>query len=146
MNQLFTAVCVLICVLFCGFAHGRPANDNRGSDYSMLAARAPKPEDFLDYEQSAFSTLPFGNSLIPPKIRQRRQSDQRRAELETLMTLSRTVKIGAKRTNRHLDIMMIGRRRRAALNEIGTEPAFVRRIDEPTKHDDDGDPTYSLIS
>ncbi|XP_011645008.1 uncharacterized protein LOC105432085 [Pogonomyrmex barbatus] len=110
----------------------------------MLESRVLKPENSLDYEQKAVSSLVQGN--LPIKSRQRRvSSDQRRAELETLMTLSNiTHQTQGKRSlvirgNRQIDPVKIGRRRRFAVDQIPTELASIK-----VKHS--GDPAYPLIS
>ncbi|XP_012534509.1 uncharacterized protein LOC105835606 [Monomorium pharaonis] len=119
---------------------GRPAaTDDGGSLLSMLKSHVSKSEDFSDPE--VISPLVAQEALsIPAKSRQRRLSDQRRAELETLVTLS---KINGKRslnaTRGQLDPVRIGRRKRFTVDQAATELVSIK-----AKHI--GDPAYPLIS
>ncbi|XP_024877321.1 uncharacterized protein LOC112458116 [Temnothorax curvispinosus] len=140
MGHSLMATCVLVAALVLPrLIHGRPAT-NDGSVLSMLESRVSKPENFS--EPKAISPLMVQENLsIPAKSRQRRLSDQRRAELEALVTLS---KINSKRslTTRRsglLDPMIIGRRRRFAMDQAPTELVSIK-----AKYT--GDPAYSRIS
>ncbi|XP_012220583.2 uncharacterized protein [Linepithema humile] len=151
MKRALMAICILVALTLPRFIYGRPAIDNNGSMLSMSVTRASKPEDLLDYERKAIlhsdSTLVEENASFPIKSRQKRLSDQRRAELETLMTLSR---ITGKRSlmimaegNGTLDPIKIGRRRRFTLDQIPIKLLPIHHID---KQKLDGDPAYPLIS
>ncbi|XP_071582662.1 uncharacterized protein [Temnothorax nylanderi] len=140
MGHSLMATCVLVAALVLPrLIHGRPAT-NDGSVLSMLESRVSKPEDFS--EPKAISPLIVQENLsIPAKSRQRRWSDQRRAELEALVTLS---KINGKRSlttrgSGQLDPVRIGRRRRFAMDQTPTELVSIK-----AKYT--GDPAYSRIS
>ncbi|XP_011859558.1 PREDICTED: uncharacterized protein LOC105557036 [Vollenhovia emeryi] len=142
MGRPSIATCVLVAALVLPrLVHGRPASDdNRGSVLSTLESRAPKPEDFS--EPKAISSLIARENLsIPAKSRQRRLSDQRRAELETWLGLTKIndEQSLTTRTSRQLDPVRIGRRRRFAVDRAPTELVSIN-----TRHI--GDPAYPLIS
>ncbi|KAL6433581.1 hypothetical protein ACFW04_006579 [Cataglyphis niger] len=149
MRYSFMIICVLVVLMLARFIHGRPAVDENGLNLSMLESHASKLEDFSIYEPRAISSLKQESSSFSAKPRQKRLSDQRRAELETLISLSR---ITGKRSlnmteengpNRKVDPVKIGRRRRFAVNQIPIELIPVRHVEELKR---DGDPTYPLVS
>ncbi|CAL1681402.1 unnamed protein product [Lasius platythorax] len=150
MGYSLMAIWVLVALVLARFIHGRPAVDESGLNLSMSESRASKLEDFSIYEPKAISSLVHGSLSFPAKPRQKRLSDQRRAELETLVSLSR---ITGKRSlnvtqgnwqNRPLDPEKIGRRKRFAVNQIPAElESPIRHIEKPKR---DGDPTYPLVS
>ncbi|XP_077270786.1 uncharacterized protein LOC143901989 [Temnothorax americanus] len=142
MGHSLMATCVLVAALVLPrLIHGRPATNN-GLVLSMLESRVSKPEDFS--EPKAISPLIVQENLsIPAKSRQRRLSDQRRAELEAFVTLSKINANGKRsvttRRSGQLDPMIIGRRRRFAMDQAPTELVSIK-----AKYT--GDPAYSRIS
>ncbi|XP_018353602.1 PREDICTED: uncharacterized protein LOC108755211 isoform X2 [Trachymyrmex septentrionalis] len=88
MRYLSMTICVLVTFALLKSICGHPATDNSRSILNMLESRVSKLEAIS--EPKAISTLIQQKNLsIPSKSRQRRLSDQRLAELETLMSLSK---------------------------------------------------------
>ncbi|XP_029177612.1 uncharacterized protein LOC114945517 [Nylanderia fulva] len=153
MGHSLMAICVLVAlIVLARFIHGRPAVDESGLNLSMSESRASKLEDVSRFhELKAISASIFhGSSSFPAKSRQKRTSDQRIAELQTLMSLY--AKYTGKRSlnathenwqNIPLDPEKIGRRKRF-VNEIPAESVATSRLIEKPKRD--GDPTYPLVS
>ncbi|XP_070153683.1 uncharacterized protein [Polyergus mexicanus] len=148
MEYSFMTIYVLMAFVLVTFIHGRPAVDESGLNLSMLESHASKLEDLSIYEPRAISSFMQGSSFSA-KPRQKRLSDQRRAELETLMSLSR---ITGKRSlnvtegngpNRKLDLIRIGRRRRFVVNQIPIELISIRHVKKLKRG---GDPAYPLVS
>lgn len=151
MGYSLMAICVLVALVLARFIHGRPTVDENGLNLSMSESRASKLEDFSIHEPKAISlSILHGSSSFPAKPRQKRLSDQRRAELETMLGLT---KITGKRSlnatqgnwqNRSLDPEKIGRRKRFAVRGISAESISIIRLVEKPKRE--GDPTYPLVS
>ncbi|KYQ46959.1 hypothetical protein ALC60_14048 [Trachymyrmex zeteki] len=88
MRYSSMTICVIVALALPKSICGHPAVDNGRSVLNMLESRVSKLEDIS--EPKAISTLIQQRNLpIPTKLRQRRLSDQRLAELETLMSLSK---------------------------------------------------------
>ncbi|KAL0122031.1 hypothetical protein PUN28_007078 [Cardiocondyla obscurior] len=134
------ATCVLVAALLLpALVHGRPATQDNKSMLNTLESHVSQHENLSRAKVISPPVVPE-YLLIPTKTRQRRYSDQRRAELEALVTLS---KINGKRSlttrgSRQLDPEKIGRRRRFAVDRafIGSTFTKAKRI---------GDATYPLI-
>ncbi|EFN66147.1 hypothetical protein EAG_15494 [Camponotus floridanus] len=111
---------------------------------SMLESRGSNLADFSSYEPKAISSLAQGSYSFPVKSRQKRLSDQRRAELETLVSLSRiTGKRSLNVTDENgptwqLDPVKIGRRKRFAA-QIPVSIHHVKKLKRG------GDPAYPLV-
>ncbi|XP_011699650.1 PREDICTED: uncharacterized protein LOC105456956 [Wasmannia auropunctata] len=133
--------CVLVALALPRLICGRPATiGDDGSILSTLESRVSKPEDFS--ELKAISSLIEQEDLkIPVKLRSKRLSDQRRAELEALVTLSKVCPplLQSIQENGRLDPERIGRRKRFTVDQPPIELA-------PIKGKHIGDPAYSLIS
>ncbi|XP_029671623.1 uncharacterized protein LOC115240546 [Formica exsecta] len=148
MGYSFMAIYVLMALVLVRFIHGRPAVDESGLNLSMLESHASKLEDLLIYKPRAISSFVQGSSF-PAKPRQKRLSDQRRAELETLISLSRITGkrslnvTEGNRPNRKLDPIRIGRRRRFVVNQIPIKLIPIRHVEKLKR---DGDPAYPLVS
>ncbi|XP_072758415.1 uncharacterized protein [Anoplolepis gracilipes] len=146
MGYSLMAICVLVALVLARFVYGRPAVDKSGLNLNMLESHGnSKLEDLSIYELNAVSSLAQGSS-IPAKLREKRSSDHRLAELETLLHL---LKISIKRSLNmteydRLDPTTIGRRRRFAVNEIPMKLVLPTHHVERVKFD--GDPAYPLIS
>ncbi|KYN19275.1 hypothetical protein ALC57_08452 [Trachymyrmex cornetzi] len=88
MRYLSMTICVLVAFALPKSTCGHPATDNGRLVLNMLESRVSKLEAIS--EPKAISTfIPQKNLSIPTKSRQRRLSDQRLAELETLVSLSK---------------------------------------------------------
>ncbi|EGI60186.1 hypothetical protein G5I_11629 [Acromyrmex echinatior] len=100
MRYLSMAICVLVTFALPKSICGHPATDNSRSVLNTLESRVSKLEAIS--EPKVISTLiQQKNLLIPTKSRQRRLSDQRLAELETLMSLSKLVSQSLVTTSGH---------------------------------------------
>ncbi|XP_011259678.1 uncharacterized protein LOC105253379 [Camponotus floridanus] len=143
MGYSLIAICVLVALILARFIDGRPTVDENG--LSMLESRGSNLADFSSYEPKAISSLAQGSYSFPVKSRQKRLSDQRRAELETLVSLSRiTGKRSLNVTDENgptwqLDPVKIGRRKRFAA-QIPVSIHHVKKLKRG------GDPAYPLVS
>ncbi|XP_011166597.1 uncharacterized protein LOC105200653 isoform X2 [Solenopsis invicta] len=143
MGHPSVVTCIFMALALPSLICGRPATtDDGGSFLNTLESRASKPAENFSEPKAISSLISQEDLPILTKSRQRRLSDQRRAELETLVTLS---KINGKRSLNitrsygYLDPVRIGRRRRFAVDQAATELV-------PIKEKHIGDPAYPLIS
>ncbi|GAB1862192.1 hypothetical protein CAJAP_03271 [Camponotus japonicus] len=145
MGYSLIAICVFVALMLARFIDGRPTVDKNGLNLSMLESRGSNLADFSSYEPKAISSLGQGSFSFPVKSRQKRLSDQRRAELETLIGLSRiTGKRSLNVTDGNgpiwqLDPVKIGRRKRFAV-QIPVSIHHVKKLKRG------GDPAYPLVS
>ncbi|XP_032686134.1 uncharacterized protein LOC116851139 [Odontomachus brunneus] len=91
-RPLIMVICVLVVLAPPRFIYGSPVIDHSRSASNTLTHNS-KPEDVTNYEQKKATIMSIicESASIPVKSRQKRMfqlSDQRLAELETLMTLS----------------------------------------------------------
>ncbi|XP_011136319.1 uncharacterized protein LOC105181321 [Harpegnathos saltator] len=117
------AICILVALALPIFTCGLPAIDHSGSASKALPVRDSKPATSSDAEQKkvAIVASPYvrrESALVPEKSRQKRQSDHRLAELETLITLSLVSNMLSQMRYKKLDPMAIGRRRRAITRRL----------------------------
>ncbi|EFN86602.1 hypothetical protein EAI_00647 [Harpegnathos saltator] len=106
------AICILVALALPIFTCGLPAIDHSGSASKALPVRDSKPATSSDAEQKkvAIVASPYvrrESALVPEKSRQKRQSDHRLAELETLITLSLVSNMLSQMRYKKLDPMAI---------------------------------------
>ncbi|XP_018057538.1 PREDICTED: uncharacterized protein LOC108693225 [Atta colombica] len=111
MRYLSMTICVLVTFALPKSIYGHPATDSR-SILNMLESHVSKLET-ISKPKAISMLIQQKNLSIPTKSRQRRLSDQRLAELETLMSLSKLVSQSLVATSGHgqPDPRIIGRRK-----------------------------------
>ncbi|XP_014476199.1 PREDICTED: uncharacterized protein LOC106745261 [Dinoponera quadriceps] len=126
-RPLIMAICVLVAFALPRLTYGRAAIEQSGSASNTLLAHDSKPKDFQDHEQekAIVTSLASGGASIPVKSRQKRLSDQRIAELETLITLSLLSGMLSEERYKKLDLLTIDRRRRATTRLLFPGPSDI---------------------